>query len=607
MHVPCTGVPPSSGALYLVNFGGSFAIVDRVIKLKLPTDKKLYLGLGPLAVLLVIGSICLFNTVQFIDASRRVSDTHHLLSKLENILALVTDAESAGRGYALTGDENLLTPYRNAAASINREMDTASILVRGNAAQKERMERLRPWVVDEFNSVRKVITLRTGKDLKAAQHFIEGGKGIKLTEKIRTVISEMQEEEKTFLGRHAGKEDENARHAVRVIIIGNFAALLFTAASILILFGDIAARRQVENQLKEASKKLQIWVEDLEQRNREFSILSETVDLLHTCVTPEEAYGIISRSCQRLFPGMQGALYLINDTKNLVEMASEWNGPLPGEAIFEADNCWALRRGRLYECDSLSGEAVCGHLNGMAFERYFCIPMMGQGAALGFLHLRYSKDSNGATTGEFLKILSESAKRLVSTFAEQAALALANLKLRETLRNQSVHAPLTGLFNRRYLRDTLEKELRRAARGKKSLGLIMMDIDHFKKFNDSFGHDAGDQLLVELGQHIQKQIRDYDVPCRYGGEEFMILLPEASLEVVQKRAEQLRKSVKHIQLQYKGELMGPVSLSLGVAIFPQHGQTLENLFRAADNALYQAKSEGRNCVMIAEAVTVSQR
>ena len=355
----------------------------------------------------------------------------------------------------------------------------------------------------------------------------------------------------------------------------------------------------MESKFKETSRKLQVWVEDLEQRNSEFTVLSDTVDLLHTCVAAEEAYEAIAKSCQKLFPGMQGALYLIDETKNLVEVATEWSGPVLGETVFQADDCWALRRGRIYEAEASSGH-VCGHLSGVVFDRYLCVPMMGQGAALGFLHLRHMRgaETNGVAAQE---VISESKKRLIQTFAEQTALALANLRLRQKLHIQSIHDPLTGLFNRRYMQDSLERELRRSARGKKPLGLIMMDIDRFKKFNDEFGHDAGDKLLVEFGQHIGKQFREYDIPCRYGGEEFMVLMPETPIEVAQKRAEQLRKSMKNLQLQYKGDMLGPVSLSLGVAVFPFHGQTPENLFRAADAALYQAKADGRNCVSIATA------
>lgn len=564
-----------------------------MLKLKLSINKKFYWASGALASLVFVGIISILSFYQFSESSQRVSRT---MTGLDRVLKLVSEAEVAGRGFVATGSDMMLAPYNVAAISIVREFDSLSSLVRENPVQKDRLLRLKPLVTQEFNAVRKIIDLKKNQSLKPSQRF-EAGLDSELMEKIRRLTQEMKDAEMQRLDLWTEKADKDGRRTIRFLLIANLTAFLITAVSLFFLYRGMDARQQVEDKFRETSKKLQVWVDDLEQRNSEFTVLSDTVDLLHTCVAADEAYNAIAKSCQILFPGMQGALYLIDETKNLVEMATEWNGPVLGETVFQADDCWALRRGRLYEADATSGHS-CGHLSGVAFDRYLCVPMMGQGAALGFLHLRHMRDAmiNAASISE---TISESKKRLILTFTEQAALALANLRLRQKLHIQSIHDPLTGLFNRRHMQEALERELRRSARGKKPLGLIMMDIDWFKKFNDEYGHDAGDQLLVELARHIEKQFREYDIPCRYGGEEFMVLMPETPLEIAQKRAEQLRKSMKNIQLQYKGETLGPISLSLGVAIYPFHGQTPENLFRAADAALYQAKANGRNCVSVA--------
>jgi len=183
--------------------------------------------------------------------------------------------------------------------------------------------------------------------------------------------------------------------------------------------------------------------------------------------------------------------------------------------------------------------------------------------------------------------------------ADSVALALANLKLRETLRHQSIRDPLTGLFNRRYMEETLERETRRVARAQRPLGIIMLDVDHFKLFNDTFGHDAGDSLLREFGNFLRAHVRGEDVACRYGGEEFTLILPEASLEVTRQRAEHLRGDIKHLHAQYHDQPLGAVALSLGVAVFPDHGSTGEAVLKAADAALYRAKREGRDRVVVA--------
>ncbi|MFZ1629601.1 MAG: GGDEF domain-containing protein, partial [Anaerolineae bacterium] len=179
--------------------------------------------------------------------------------------------------------------------------------------------------------------------------------------------------------------------------------------------------------------------------------------------------------------------------------------------------------------------------------------------------------------------------------------ALANLRLRETLRSQAIRDPLTGLFNRRYMEETLTREVHRAARRGTTLGIIMLDIDHFKRFNDSYGHQAGDALLRALGSYLQERTRGEDIVCRYGGEEFTLILPETPLSVLEQRADQLRVGITRLQVEHYRAMIGPVTLSAGVAIFPDHGLTGDAVLRAADTALYRAKTEGRNRIFTAGA------
>jgi diguanylate cyclase (GGDEF)-like protein len=182
--------------------------------------------------------------------------------------------------------------------------------------------------------------------------------------------------------------------------------------------------------------------------------------------------------------------------------------------------------------------------------------------------------------------------------ADHIALTVANLKLRETLRHLSIRDPLTGLFNRRYMEESLERELRRADRKGTSVGIIMIDIDHFKRVNDTYGHEAGDTVLREMGVLLQRHIRGSDIACRYGGEEFTLILTDSPLSVAQHRAEHLREEIKELHIEYRGQDLGTITLSMGVAAFPQHGATEEALLQAADLALYRAKAEGRDRVVL---------
>jgi diguanylate cyclase (GGDEF)-like protein len=344
---------------------------------------------------------------------------------------------------------------------------------------------------------------------------------------------------------------------------------------------------------REANEELVGWVKELEQRTAEITLLSRMAEMLQTCLTVQEAYTAIAQFAHRLFPGASGAVYLINPSRNYVEAGAAW-GQASGEMeerVFAPDECWALRRGRIYLVQDTGTELPCHHVATLRRSSlpYLCVPMMAQGEALGVLHL---------AANEAQAHLTEAQQRLAQAVAEQLSLALANLKLRETLRLQSIRDVLTGLFNRRYLEETLEREILRAARNKGPLGVIICDIDHFKRFNDTFGHEAGDVLLHELGNYLLTRTRGADIACRYGGEEFTLVLTEASLEATRRRAEELRVGISNLRVQYRGQPLGPITFSLGVAVFPDHGLNRDALLRTADAALYRAKAEGRDRVAV---------
>ena len=240
---------------------------------------------------------------------------------------------------------------------------------------------------------------------------------------------------------------------------------------------------------------------------------------------------------------------------------------------------------------------VCGHLGPDVAFPSFCIPLTAQSETLGLLHIESQPQSQISGTA----ISIDSKERLATAMAEQIALALANLKLRERLRNQSIRDPLTALFNRRYLEETLERELRRSVRHARPLTVIMLDLDNFKTFNDSFGHAAGDAVLQAAGELLQTFLRKEDIVCRYGGEEFAIVLPEASLEFAVQRSDELRKAFKSLRTQFRDQSVGVVTISVGVASYPEHGSTGADLLRAADSALYLAKDGGRDRVVVSTA------
>lgn len=372
-------------------------------------------------------------------------------------------------------------------------------------------------------------------------------------------------------------------------LAGSFNAM---AGNLTTLMGE---RQHAQENLSSANQRLKNSMGELESRNREAGTLSEMADLLQSCFTIGEASRVISSSAQRLFPEFSGALLVFSASRNVLESVATWGRNLSTEGVFGPNDCWALRRGRLHHSAGEEGSVRCAHFRVESLLPGLCTPLMAHGETLGVFSLvSYLNEATGIP-----EPISGFKEQLAISVAEQAGLSFANLRLREKLSYQSVRDPLTGLFNRRYLDESLERELPRAIRNNTGLGVVMMDIDKFKKFNDLFGHDAGDAVLRELGDYLAKFIRRGDMACRYGGEEFTLVLPEASLEDTRRRAEELRVAFRQFSIKHRDIVLGKVTLSLGVAAFPEHGRTAQDLLAAADAALLQAKAEGRDRVLTA--------
>jgi diguanylate cyclase (GGDEF)-like protein len=323
------------------------------------------------------------------------------------------------------------------------------------------------------------------------------------------------------------------------------------------------------------------------ERTREIETLQTLGTQLTVCKTREEALQVVKLVSSILLPGFPGSISLYRNSKNQLEQKISWNGDCGNEPVFGPDECWALRTGKLHVGNPLEGTMVCPHA-GENRQRMICVPLVAQGVTHGVLHLILPAGVE----------LTQEMCKLTNAVAEHTSLTLANLDLREDLRQQAIRDPLTGLYNRRYLMEVFDHELARAGRRQQQLGVLMIDVDHFKDFNDCHGHDAGDYVLSEIGLLIRKNIRCEDIACRYGGEEFALLLPETSREEALSVSGKLGELVRNHNFFFKGLSLGPVTLSIGVASFPDTASTVETLLKCADKALYQAKNAGRDQAVV---------
>ena len=353
---------------------------------------------------------------------------------------------------------------------------------------------------------------------------------------------------------------------------------------------DVTALHRTEESLRSNNRALAATVRQLESFHRDSEALSRMTELLQSCTQRAEAYSIVRETGAQLFPHSSGSLFIYRESRDMLEHATSWGGDRAPEMTLAPEDCWALRLGNPHFVPR-KGAIRCRHAHEDA-ESYVCMPVQGQGRILGLLHIAVEVSPRSLRPARAID-------RRLRAMTDRVGPALANLKLRDALREMALHDGLTGLYNRRYLEDALNRELHRAERSDKPVSVVMIDIDHFKHFNDTFGHDAGDLVLSAIAGAITKSIRPCDIACRYGGEELAIVLPEASLESARGRVEQLRLAIRDTHLIHLGQRLPAPTASFGVAVYPANGMKPADLLKAADQALYRAKQEGRDRVCVA--------
>jgi diguanylate cyclase (GGDEF)-like protein len=313
---------------------------------------------------------------------------------------------------------------------------------------------------------------------------------------------------------------------------------------------------------------------------------------------------VCAQFAKRIFPEFEGIFFVYRASRKVLEPAVVWGESIADFDIIDPEDCWAIRQGKPHIVEKRSGGLICPHMeNGdKLFQPYLCVPLVTHDEIIGLLNLRCPPSfvEAGLSLDEILQHRNlEFTQVLALNFAARIAMTLVNLDLRDRLHQQSIRDPLTSLFNRRFMEETLDKEISRAMRSGQPLGIIMMDIDYLKRFNDTYGHDAGDMMLRALGNFLQQNIRKGDVACRFGGDEFVLIMPGASAMIAKGRAELLVTDVQTIKLTYSDKGLGSISASFGVAVFPSHGNSAATLIKAADTALLLAKKKGRSQVVMA--------
>ncbi|WP_134643072.1 sensor domain-containing diguanylate cyclase [Pseudaestuariivita atlantica] len=369
-----------------------------------------------------------------------------------------------------------------------------------------------------------------------------------------------------------------------------------------VTFTDITKAKRAEAELAlakrqadRAHEQARTALTEQQARQKEAKIIAELDEWLQTCKSLDELFLIVRTFMDRTLKGSVGELYVYSNSRDVLDGACGW-GEAPLHDHIAPDSCWALRRGRAYAYAQDAISFTCDHVSDQHLEppsdTYLCLPIIAHGDTVGLMHIRFD------TMDDDCGVVDEHA--FAMQVSEHVSLAIANVKLRDELRDQSTRDPLTGLYNRRYFLDAMRNAIAHADRKGHECALIAFDADKFKSFNDNHGHDAGDMVLRAIGQQLSELFPGEEVPCRFGGEEFALLLPHGGLEAAQDAAERLRAGIEAVELRYGGGTLPTVTVSSGIAVFPTCGPLPQDLISAADEALYEAKADGRNCVRLAK-------
>jgi len=499
------------------------------------------------------------------------------------LLRNLLDAETGQRGFIVTGDPVFLADYDAGLAALAPKLRALQAAPAGSD-ERAALERIAFLTGRKLTEMADSIALRRARGFEAAGRGVADLRGKRDMDSLRALIGQQ-------VAALAARRTALRRHTQATLadntVLGIVASLVSGAVVCLALF--IAGRHLRERAEATAQARA---------RNQRLEVSAQMLQALDSLTANAELAAILPVFLGRLLPGSAGAVYLYRSSRDFLQRAAVWGAATDGgadEELINPGECWGLRLGGPHFAhgkDSLHcrhGAGVHAVADGAdaAGAEQLCVPMISQGEVIGLLVVRRSAGA------------AEIEQAVAVTIAEQLALGISNINLREMLRRQSTVDELTGLYNRRYFDEAFKREVFRAERKSAPFALVMVDLDHFKRMNDTHGHDAGDLVLQAAARCLQDGIRRSDLACRYGGEELALVLVECDAQAAARCAEAIRVAIAALALEHRGVRLPGVTASFGVAAWPDDGAMPEDLLKAADRALYASKHAGRDRVTLA--------
>jgi diguanylate cyclase (GGDEF)-like protein len=571
----------------------------------------LLVTLPPLLVLFCAVGLAFYAYRSVINAERGVMRSKEAAVRGESFLRHTTEAYVTVRGYAYTRQNNMLAPYEKAVADGQADLNALTDLEADDPGQLQQVTRLRL----EFNEMQNLWALptiemvRLGKDYNAAQALVEGQQRMNA---IRMEGLKLQKEDE---GQNVNEMVGAETVMRRMLVVGVSLAVLL--ACILIFLTGVVTRLivvpvhqliraseqvgrgdfapslppMVDNEFGVLSRSFSQMTTALRREREEIASLNRFSEAVTQCTSELEVYDLVLHSLKQRFQPVQVIIFKLHQSENYLEAAATLV-PLPKETgawpvIEEPHNCKAVRTGRSFVVNDVRVQALCPSKFVLPSEgSYYCGPLIAGGIIIGSVRMEAARD-----------LWTPERQRLLESYLSGAASALSNLRLLARMKQQANIDVLTGLYNRRFLEDYTRKLFAIARRRAQPVGLIMLDLDHFKSFNDVYGHEMGDRILRHFAKTVTDSMRETNLAARYGGEEFVVVLPDTDLKSCLLVAERIRKAVMSMVVPSTTEKpLPPLTVSLGVAVFPDHGQTLEEVVQASDKAMYESKRMGRNRV-----------
>jgi len=577
-------------------------------------DQMLLVTLPPLFVLLCAVGLFFYAYWSAINHGQAALRSKDSVVRGQSFLRHTTEASMAVRGYILTRQRDMLAPYDKAVADARADLNVLSDLDAPDPGQPEEISHIRA----EFDQMQKqwalpaIEKVRAGVNFDTAAALLEGQEHLDAIDS--DVMKLRKEDEGETANGVAGAENLIRRMVVvgvgLAVLLGGILVFLTGVVTRLIVapvLQLIDASEQVgrgdfapvlpppaDNEFGVLSRSFSHMTSTLRREHEEIASLNRFSEAVNQCTSEIEVYDLLLHSLKERLQPRQVIIFKLNQAENFLEAAATLI-PLPKEigawpVIEEPHHCKAVRTGRAFVVNDVQLEPLCPSKFALPAEgSYYCGPLIAGGNLIGSVRMEAAKD-----------LWTPDRQRLLESYLGGAASALSNLRLLGRMKEQANIDSLTGLYNRRFLEDYARKLFAIARRRQHPVGMIMLDLDRFKSFNDAYGHEIGDRILRHFAKTVTTSMRETNLASRYGGEEFIVLLPDTNAKSSALVAERIRKAVLSMVVPSNTEKPLPqLTVSVGVAAFPEHGQNLEEIIQASDKAMYESKRAGRNCVTVA--------